>query len=139
MDPVTCAKGHLNDPYPESGRCVVCNNFLKGNRNIMTTEKAAELTERKKTGTKAHEETAQKIVEGEGFKWKEVTETIRQLVLNYAKQGNLKDLELALQQMGKLRAKPKQAEEAEDIVIEVHVSDKLLESLEVLDEISNAR
>ena len=132
MDPVSCNQGHLNDPYPENGMCVVCGNFLKGNRHRMDSKKAAELDELKKTGTKAHSETARKIVEDEGFKWEEVTQTIRLLVENYVKRGNLKEMELALQQMGKLKAKPKQAEDVDETIIEVHVSDAVLESLDVL-------
>ena len=132
MDPVTCGRGHLNDPYPESGRCVVCGNFLKGNRNIITTEKQKEYRERKKTGTKAHGETARQIVKDDGFEWDDIGEGNRTLVMNWVVRNDRASYVLYLEQMRKRLAAPKASEEVEATVIEVHVSDALIESLEVL-------
>ncbi|KKN11993.1 hypothetical protein LCGC14_1020860 [marine sediment metagenome] len=134
MDPVKCAKGHLNDPYPDTGRCVVsgCNLWLPGNKNIMTTEKQKETVERKKTGTKAHKETARQIVADDGFEWDDIGEGNRTLVMNWVVRNDRASYVLYLEQMRKRLAAPKASEKVEDIVIEVHVSDELLRSLEVL-------
>lgn len=136
MDPVNCNQGHLNDPYPDNGRCVVCGNFLKGNRNIMTTEKQKELTAFKKTGTKAHRETAHQIVSDDGFEWDDIGEGNRTLVMNWVTRNDRASYVLYLEQMRKRQAAPKATEEVEATVVEIHVSDALLESLEQLREIS---
>ncbi len=38
--PIECNKGHINDPYPENGKCVVCSTFLPGNPYKLDSEKA---------------------------------------------------------------------------------------------------
>ena len=108
---VTCSRGHENSPYPESGRCVVCQTYLPGNPSALTSEKAKEINERAKDGTKAQREVARRLLEDKGIKWAAATEELRQLALQYAKTGNNRTLELFLQQMGTLKAKPKPGDE----------------------------
>ncbi|KKN56372.1 hypothetical protein LCGC14_0572830 [marine sediment metagenome] len=135
MDPVSCKKGHLNDPYPESGRCGICNNYLPGNRDRFDSKRASASRNLQTTGEKANLETAMLIVEDDGFKWDEIGEGNRTLVTRWVEAKDRPAYELYLEQMKRRQARPKATEETEDTVIEVHVSDALLESLEVLREL----
>ena len=139
MDPVECANGHLNDPYPESGRCVICNNFLKGNRHRLDSKKASAYRKLQVTGEVANLETAMLIVEDDGFEWDEIGEGNRTLVMRWVEAKDRPAYELYLEQMKRRQARPKATEETEDTVIEVHVPEAVLKSLEDLSEISNAR
>lgn len=132
MDPVECKKGHLNDPYPESGRCVVCNNYLEGNRDRFDSEKGAGARQIQVTKEKANLETAKRIVADDGFEWDEIGEGNRTLVMNWVEKSDRPSYVLYLEQMEKRMAAPRPVEKAEDTVIEVHVSDNLLKSLESL-------
>ena len=118
--PVTCKRGHLNDPYPENGQCAVCSCFLPGNPYKLDSEKGKDARARGHGGKKAIEASAQRILEDEGIPWDEATEGMRLLAIQFAKNGNNKTLELILQQIGVLKAKPKSAEG--DTVVEYQVS-----------------
>ena len=116
---VTCSRGHENSPVPETGRCVVCQTYLPGNPSALTSERAKEINERAKEGTKAQREVARRLLSDEGVEWTSATEGLRQLALGYAKTGNNRTLELLLQQVGALRARPKPGEEQTELKYEV--------------------
>lgn len=136
MDPVSCKNGHLNDPYPESGRCVVCNNYLPGNRDRYDSKKGSAARMSQVTKEKTHLETARRIVADDGFEWDDIGEGNRTLVMRWVTVNDFSAYKLYLDQVKKRMAPPKATEETEDTVIEVHVSEAVLESLEVLSEIS---
>ena len=54
---------------------------------------------------------------------------MRNLVFRYAKEGNNRTLELLLQQVGALKAKPKPGEEATELKYEVSLSAGNVEDL----------
>lgn len=126
---VVCSRGHENTPYPTNGRCVVCQTYLPGNPSALTSEKAKEINEKAKEGTKAQREVARRLIEDKGTKWAAATEEIRQLALQYAKTGNNRTLELFLQQMGLLKARPKPGEEQTELKYEVSLTSSNVEDL----------
>lgn len=132
MKPVECNNGHLNDPYPDTGRCVVCNDWMPGNRHRFDSKKGAASRQRQVTGEKANLETAKRIVADDGFEWGEIGEGNRTLVMNWVANNDRPSYVLYLEQMEKRMAAPRPIEKAEDTVNEVHVSDELLKSLEQL-------
>ncbi len=143
-DPVECKVcGTFNDPYPETGRCVGCSKWLKGNKSGFDSETAKQAQDARKSLTKSQKEIARKILKDEGVSWKSATEGLRQLAKQFAKTGNIKTYELILQQLDKLKAKPKSSEDAPDAEIVVYLTsdtvENLAKSLEVLDELSALR
>lgn len=118
--PVVCKRGHLNDPYPENGQCVVCSCFLPGNPYKLDSESGKDAKAKAHGGKKAIEESAQRILEDEGIPWDEATEGMRLLAIQFAKNGNNKTLELILQQIGVLKSKPRPGES--ETVVEYQVS-----------------
>lgn len=127
--PVECKQGHINDPYPENGQCVVCSTFLPGNPYKLDSEKAKDARAKGVGGAKAIEESAHKILEDEGIPWDEATEGMRLLAMQFAKNGHNKTLELILQQIGVLKAKPKPGEEATELKYEVSLTSSNVEDL----------
>jgi hypothetical protein len=134
MDPVECNQGHLNDPYPDNGLCVVCGKWMPGNKNRFDKQKAGELSAGHITKKKHLKQKAKDLLKDLDFKWKDAPKHLQMIAETAAKTGNTKDMEFLLQQVGQLTAKPRPSEEVEDTVVEIHVSDKLLESLKSLDE-----
>ena len=132
MDPVECTKGHWNDPYPENGLCVVCGSWLPGNKNRFDKAEAGNLKTAAAARKRGLKQKAKDLLEGMGIKWNEAPKHLQMISETAAKTGNTKDMEFLLQQVGQLTAKPRPAEEVEDTVVEIHVSDALLESLEQL-------
>ena len=116
---VECARGHLNDPYPENGQCIECSLFLPANPYALTSEMMPEINRRKAEGGKSRDEIARDVLEDEGIEWDEATEGMRQLALLFAKSKNTKTLELIYQQIGVLKAKPKPGEENPELTYEV--------------------
>ena len=114
-----CARGHLNDPYPENGQCTECNVFLPANPSAITSELAGEYNRRRASGGKSQDEIAHSVLEDEGILWDKATEGLRQLALQFAKSKNVKTLELILQQIGVLKAKPKPGEENPELTYEL--------------------
>ena len=127
---VTCSRGHENTPYPENGRCVVCQTYLPGNPDALTSEKAKEINEKTKEGTRAQREVARRLLSDEGIEWAAATEGLRQLAFRYAKDGNNRTLELLLQQVGALKAKPKPGEEQTELKYEVSLTAASVDSLQ---------
>ncbi len=68
-------------------------------------------------------------LEDEGIPWDTATEGLRQLSLQFAKSKNYKTLELILQQIGVLKAKPKPGEEATELKYEVTLTGGSVEDL----------
>ena len=134
-----CARGHMNDPYPENGQCGECNIFLPANPYAMTGEEAIEHNKRRAAGGKSQDEIAHGVLEDEGVPWDEATEGMRQLALLFAKSKNTKTYELILQQIGVLKAKPKPGEEAVKVEYQVAITsdtvDGLKDSLQDLDDL----
>ena len=126
---VECSRGHLNDPYPDNGRCTVCGIYLAVNPDAYTSESAAESNRRKAGGEKSREEIAHGVLEDEGVPWDEATEGMRQLALLFAKSKNTKTYELILQQIGVLKAKPKPGEEQTELKYEVSLTAGSVESI----------
>ena len=114
-----CARGHWNDPYPENGQCRECNVFLPANPTAITSELAGEYNRRRASGGKSQDEIAHSVLEDEGIKWDDATEGLRQLSLQFAKTKNVKTLELILQQIGVLKAKPKSGESEQVVEYQV--------------------
>ena len=127
--PVECKQGHINDPYPENGQCVVCSTFLPGNPYKLDSEKAKAARAKGVGGEKAIEASAHMILEDEGIPWDEATEGMRLLALQFAKNGHNKTLELILQQIGVLKAKPKPGEEATELKYEITLTGATVEDL----------
>ncbi len=127
--PVECSRGHPNDPYPENGKCVVCQVYLPDNKEGFKSEDMAEINKRKAEGGKTREEIAHGVLEDEGVPWDEATEGMRQLALLFAKSKNTKTYELILQQIGVLKAKPKPGEEQTELKYEVSLSAGNVEDL----------
>ena len=127
--PVECSRGHPNDPYPENGKCVVCQVYLPDNKEGFTSEDMAEINKRKAEGGKTQDEIARGVLEDEGVPWDEATEGMRQLSLLFAKSKNTKTYELILQQIGVLKAKPKPGEEQTELKYEVSLSAGSVEDL----------
>lgn len=126
---VTCSRGHWNSPYPTNGKCVECGVYLPSNPDVLTSESAAEHNKRRVEGGKSREEIARGILEDEGIPWGTATEGLRQLSLQFAKSKNYKTLELILQQIGVLKAKPKPGEEATELKYEVSLTSSNVEDL----------
>lgn len=120
--PVECFRGHMNDPFPENGKCTVCHVYLPGNKEGFTSEDMDEINKRKAEGGKTREEIAHGVLEDEGVPWDEATEGMRQLALLFAKSKNTKTYELILQQIGVLKAKPKPGEEQTELKYEVSLT-----------------
>ena len=120
MPAVECARGHWNDPYPNDGKCVECGLYLPANPTALKSEDMDAINKRKAAGGKSVDEIAHAVLEDEGVPWKEATEGLRQLSLQFAKTRAVKTLELIYQQIGALKAKPKSAEG--DTVVEYQVS-----------------
>ena len=110
-----CARGHWNEPYPDNGKCTVCGLYLAANPDVLTSESAAEYRGLQAGGARSREEIARAILEDEGIPWEKATEGLRQLSLQFAKSKNTKTLELILQQIGVLKAKPKPGEEQQAV------------------------
>jgi len=136
MDPVECNNGHLNDPYPESGNCVVCGNFLPGNDKRFSKESRAAINPGITAKKRGLEKKSREVLESLGIKWSEAPKYLQMMSETAAKSGNMKDMEFLLQQVGELKARPKSSEEVESTIVEVHISDAVIKSLETLDEIS---
>ena len=126
---VECARGHMNDPYPESGQCVECSIFLPANPYVMTGEEAGEHNRRRASGGKSQTEIAHRVLEDEGIGWDDATEGMRQLALQFARTSNNKTLELILQQVGALKAKPKPGEENQELTYELTLTAGTVEEL----------
>lgn len=124
-----CWRGHVNDPYPENGKCTECEAFLPGNPHVLKSEDMAEINKRKAGGGKTQAEIAHGVLEDEGVPWDEATEGMRQLALLFAKSKNTKTYELILQQIGVLKAKPKPGEEQTELKYEVSLSAGNVEDL----------
>ena len=107
---VECSKGHVNDPYPDNGKCIVCQVYLPGNPYVLKSEDMAEINKRTAAGGKTREQIAHDVLEDEGIAWDDATEGMRQLALLFAKSKNVKTYELILQQIGVLKARPKPGE-----------------------------
>ncbi len=137
--PVECSRGHPNDPYPENGKCVVCQVYLPDNKEGFKSEDMAEINRRKAEGDKSREQVAHDVLEDEGLPWDDATEGLRQLAFMFAKSKNIKTYELILQQIGVLKAKPKPGEEATELKYEVSLTadsvDSLKRSLADLDDV----
>ena len=131
MPATECARGHMNDPYPENGQCQECNIFLPANPYTLKAEDMAEINKRKAEGGKTREEIARAVLEDEGVGWDDAPEGMRQLALMFAKSKNLKTYELILQQIGVLKAKPKPGEEQPELRYEVSLTAGSVESLKV--------
>lgn len=129
QEPVKCSKGHLNTPYPGDGRCVECGIYLDNNPDVFTPDSAAEGRKVRSTLEGAREKTARRLLEDEGIPWDNATEGLRQLAMRYIKDGNNKTLELLLQQVGALKAKPKPGEEATELKYEVSLTAGSVEDL----------
>ena len=127
--PVECKHGHINDPYPENGLCVECGIWLPGNKYRLHGEEAKNAPTRGKIRRRSQEQIAKNVLEDEGVPWKEATEGLRQLALMFAKSKNVKTLELILQQIGVLKAKPKPGEEATELKYEVSLTSGSVEDL----------
>ena len=123
QEPVKCSAGHVNDPYPSSGMCVVCNNYLPGN------EAASSTRGKNLIFTKDQKDVAKRLLEGEGIKWPSAPETLRQLALGYAKTGQLRALEMMMGQIGTLRARPKPGEEVREEIYNIHLTSNTVENL----------
>ena len=140
--PVECFRGHMNDPFPENGKCTVCHVYLPGNKQGFKSEDMAEINRRKAEGDKSREQIAHDVLEDEGLPWDEATEGLRQLAFMFAKSKNIKTYELILQQIGVLKAKPKPGEEATELKYEVSLTadsvDSLKRSLSDLDDVLKA-
>ena len=127
--PVECSKGHINDPYPENGQCVVCSTFLPGNPYKLDSDTAKAARAKGVGGAQVIQDSAERILEDEGIPWDEATEGMRLLAVQFAKNGNNKTLELILQQIGVLKAKPKPGEEQTELKYEVTLTAGSLESI----------
>ena len=127
---VECSRGHWNDPYPDNGKCVECGVYLPANPAIFTAETAAEASALQDGGSKSREEIAHRVLEDEGVPWDDATEGLRQLALQFAKSKNTKTLELILQQIGVLKAKPKPGEEKTELKYEVTLAASTVAELE---------
>ena len=111
LEPVECNNGHVNDPYPENGKCVVCGNFLPGNPNRFDREKSGGMNTSKHAMARNLKQKARDLIEGVGLDPFDVPKHITMMADTTAKTGNSKDMEFFLQQTGLLTAKPKAAEE----------------------------
>ena len=120
---VTCAKGHINDPYPEDGLCTTCHIFLPDNQASAIAAGA------RREFTRAQKDVAKGLLEDEGISWQSATEVLKQLALSYAKTQHNKTLELMLQQIGTLRARPKPGEEQTVTEYQVTLSADTVDSL----------
>jgi len=140
-DPVKCKScGLLNDPYPETGRCIGCSRWLKGNKSRFNSETRRSWGRDAKSATLSQKEIAHKILKDEGIGWNSATEGLRQLAIQFAKTGHIKTYELILQQLDRLKARPKSSEDVVEAEIVVYLTSDTVEnlekSLEVLDEIT---
>lgn len=135
MDPVECTKGHINDPYPESGLCVVCGAWLPGNtRGWKKGNKEGSSAAERKKALKAK---ARELLKDLGFDWKDAPSHLRMIAETATRSTNSKDMEFLLQQVGELKAKPKSAEDTVEAEIVVNVDMKAMgETLKVLDALS---
>ena len=127
---VECARGHWNDPYPNDGKCVDCGLYLPANPTVLTSEQVAEANRRRASGGKSMDEIAHRVLEDEGIPWDKATEGLRQLALQFAKSKNTKTLELILQQIGVLKAKPKPGDEPTELVYALTLSAGTVAELE---------
>ncbi len=134
-EPIECKLGHINDPYPENGRCIVCGKFLPGNESGFDSETAKTHAARKRNQQKILDEQAKALIKEAGFDvYKEAPMHLRMAAETAVRTRNMKDLEFFTQQTKQLTAKPKGAEDIKTATIEVFVSDKLLESLRHLED-----
>lgn len=129
LQAVSCSRGHWNSPYPTNGKCTSCGVYLPSNPDVLTSETAAEYSRNRAAGGKSQEEIARGILEDEGIPWGTATEGLRQLSLQFAKSKNYKTLELILQQIGVLKAKPKPGEEQTELKYEVSLTSSNVEDL----------
>ena len=127
--PAECSRGHVNDPYPDNGKCVVCQVYLPNNPYALTSERMPEINRRKAEGDKTREEIAHDVLEDEGIPWDEATEGMRQLALLFAKSKNVKTYELILQQIGVLKARPKPGETEVEVKHELSLTAPSVDSL----------
>ena len=137
MDPVECKNGHVNDPYPENGQCVVCSMWLPGNKNIFKKEHTGEASTSRAAHKRALLAKAKELLEDLKVEWKEAPKHLRMIAETATRTSNSKDMEFLLQQVGELKAKPKSAEEFAEAEIVVNVDMKAMgETLKVLDGLS---
>ena len=129
LAPTECSRGHLNDPYPDDGRCMTCNIFLPSTPGRLNSERAKELQARRRITTKAQDEIARDVLADEGVPWDEATEGMRQLALLFAKSKNVKTYELILQQIGVLKARPKPGETEVEVKHELSLTAPSVDSL----------
>ena len=134
-EPVECSQGHLNDPYPENGRCIVCGHFLPKNPMALDSEKGRELQQRQMDQKLMLEERAHQLIKEAGFDvYEDAPMHLRMAAETAVRTRNMKDLEFFTQQTKQLTAKPKGAEDIKTATIEVFIEgDKLLESLRQLE------
>ena len=144
MDPVRCKDGHLNDPYPDNGLCIVCRKWLPGNKmgfggKVDAREAKGGAIEKRKSLKKKTKE----LLESLGVSWAKSPEYLKMMSETAARSGNTKDMEFLLQQVGELKAKPKSTEDVGEAEVVVYVTAKTAEHLEetlgVLDSISRDR
>jgi hypothetical protein len=134
-EPVECKDGHINDPYPENGRCIVCGKWLPGNSSAYDAETAKTHAARKRNQKKMLDEQAKLLIKEAGFPvYKDAPMHLRMAAETATRTRNMKDLEFFTQQTKQLTAKPKGSEDIKTATIEVFVSDKLLESLRHLED-----
>ena len=126
---VECWRGHVNDPYPDNGMCVVCSAYLPGNTEGFKSEDMLEINRRKAEGAKTREQIAHDVLEDEGISWEDATEGMRQLALLFAKSKNVKTYELILQQIGQLKARPKPGEADVEVKHELSLTARTVDSL----------
>ena len=130
---VHCSDGHYNFPYPESGMCGTCNNFLPGN----SAASAGKVDH--KGFSKTQRAVAARVLADEGVSWASAPEAMKQLALQFSKTRNNKTLELILSQLSKLKARPKPGEERRETKFEINLTSNTLEnlhrSLDELDEL----
>ena len=137
MDPVECKNGHINDPYPEGGQCVVCRLWLPGNKNIWKEENTGEGNTSKADRKKALKAKARNLLKDLGFEWGDAPSHLRMIAETATRTSNSKDMEFLLQQVGELKAKPKSAEDTVEAEIVVSVDMKAMgDTLKVLDALS---
>lgn len=117
--PAECARGHLNDPYPETGRCSVCNIFLPANPAAITSETAAEFNRNRTLMGADRRKRLKKLIVEAGW----TMDTVPELLLMYAetavKTGSTSDYDKFAQQSQQYKPAPRSGPEDRDPTLEV--------------------
>lgn len=140
-DPVHCAKGHLNDPYPEDGRCVQCKIWLPGNPFKTEPGYGAEISEKRDLRREQILKRAKQYVEEAGREWdNDIDAILQDLAIRAVTTKDRHDMSLLLVELGKKHATPKSSEEvvaAEfSVVITGETVATIQESIDELDALS---